>query len=200
MEISLRSSRTIFAFLALGILAAGCVAQPDPASLKPGGLAVGDKAADFALADNNGKTMKLADVQKGWSLVLILFRGHWCSACQNQLINLKEDFPKFTALHAAVAAVSVDTVEESAHFAQEWRFPFPLLSDPKFQVIDAYGARHPEGHEGKDISKPAVILIDADRVVRYKHVGTSPVDRPSDDEILYLIQKMQGKNGPGAPR
>lgn len=182
----------VLAFTAI-VLSAGCGQPTDPSLNKPGGLVVGDKAADFALVDNNGHVMKLSDVQEGWSLVLILYRGYWCSACQNQLINLKEDFPKFAPLHTALAAVSVDTIEDSAHFAQEWRFPFPLLSDTKLQLIDAYGARHPEGHEGKDISRPAVIIIDPQKIIRYKHVGTSPVDRPSDDEILFLLQQMQQK-------
>ncbi len=188
-------------FIKIGILAAvlaflsGCGRPPDPSVNKPGGLGIGDKAADFALMDNTGHVMRLSDIQEGWSLVLILFRGHWCSACQNQLINLKDDYPKFAALHTALAAISVDTVDESAHFAEEWRFPFPLLSDTQFQVIDAYGARHPGGHEGKDISKPAVIIIDPQKIIRFKHVGTSPVDRPSDEEILFMIQQMEQKAG-----
>ena len=181
-------------WLALAVIASlssGCGKPTDVPPPKPGGLAVGDKAFDFSVMDNNGRVLNLSGVQEGWYLVLILFRGHWCSACQNQLINLKEDFPKFAPLHAALACVSVDTVEESAHFAEEWRFPFPLLSDTKFQIIDAYGARHPQGHEGKDISRPAVIIIDPQKIVRYKYVGNSPVDRPTDDEILFTLQQIQ---------
>ena len=188
----IRIFKATLLFFALSLFS-GCGEAPDPAVQKPGGLAVGDKAADFALMDSQGHVMKLSDVQAGWNLVLILYRGHWCSACQNQLINLKDDYPKFTALHTALAAVSVDPMEDSAHFTEEWRFPFPLLSDPKFQVIDAYGAHHPQGHEGKDISRPAVIVIDPQKIIRYKHVGTSPIDRPSDDEILFLLQQMEQK-------
>ena len=185
------SLRSVLALTAALSLSSGCGSPPEPLVQKPGGLTVGDKAADFSLMDSDGHPMKLSDVQAGWYLVLVLYRGHWCSACQNQLINLKDDYPKFTALHAALAAVSVDTMEESAHFTKEWRFPFPLLNDSKFQVIDAYGAHHPGGHDGKDISKPAVIIIDPQKIIRFKHVGVSPVDRPTDDEILFYIQQMQ---------
>lgn len=40
---------------------------------------------------------------------------------------------------------------------------FPLLADPGFAVIDAYGVRHPGGGmEGVDIARPATFLIDTD--------------------------------------
>jgi peroxiredoxin len=174
----------------------GCGKNVPPPSAKPGGLQVGDKAEDFSLMDSTGRVMKSADVQEGWYIVLILYRGHWCSACLNQLLNLKEDFPKFAAIHATLAAISVDPIEDSAHFNEQWRFPYPLLSDTQFKVIDAFGARHPNGHEEKDISRPGVIILDPQRVVRYKYIGKSPVDRPEDNEILFTIQKLQQTQKP----
>ena len=179
------------ALAALSGLGGGCGNTPDPSTQKPGGLSPGDKAYDFSAMDSSGHMMKLSDLQEGWYLILVLYRGHWCGACQNQLLNLKEDYPKFQRLHAAIAAVSVDPLEESAHFNEQWRFPFPLLGDPQFHIIDAYGARHPEGHDGKDISRPAVIIIDPQKIVRYKYVGHNPTDRPENDEILFKIQQFQ---------
>lgn len=169
----------------------GCGSDETPAPTKPGGLVVGDKAAPFALLDQKGQVIKLSDVDKDWYLVLLFYRGHWCSACLNQLLDMKKDLPRFTALRTAVMTVSVDPVEDSAHFNEEWRFPFPMLSDPKLRLIDAYGARHPQGHEGKDISKPGVLIIDPQRIVRFKYIGTSPVDRPTNDEILFQIEQFE---------
>jgi peroxiredoxin len=160
-------------------------------SNKPGGLSVGDKAADFALVDQDGKVMKLSDVQPGWYLMLIFYRGHWCGACQTQLLNLKQDFSKFAPLHTTMAAISVDPVADSSNFNGIWRFPFPLLSDGQLKLIDAYDLRHVQGHGGKDISRPALIIIDPQKTIRYKYVGKDPTDRPDDDEILFTLQKLQ---------
>jgi len=165
-----------------------CSSAPPP---KPGGLGVGDQAFPFALSDSAGNILKLSDIQEGWTLVLVFYRGHWCSACLNQLLNLKEDYPKFAAAKVAVAAISADTIEDSAQFNREWRFPFPLLSDTKLEVIDAYGLRHRKEHEGKDISRPSIIILNPGRVVRYKHVGQNPTDRPTDNEILFEVQKIK---------
>jgi len=158
-------------------------------------LAVGDTAAEFKLLDQNGKLIKSSNVQPGWYTVMIFYRGRWCMACQNQLLNLKQDINRFVSAKISLAAVSTDPVEEAAIFNQEWRIPFPLLSDTRLQLIDAYGLRLPDGHEGKDISKPAVIIIDPKKIVRYKYVGKSPIDRPSNDEILFLVKQLQEASG-----
>jgi peroxiredoxin len=172
-------------------LGAGCVGNPNPDSFKPGGLGLGEKAYDFSLMDSTGRLVKQSDLQQGWYTIIFLYRGYWCSACLNQLLNLKDDYPKFTALHTAVVAASTDSIEDSAAFNQQWRFPFPLLSDTQLHLIDAYGARHPQGHDGKDIAHPSVIIISPNRVVCYKYVGKTPTDRPTDDEILFTLQQIQ---------
>ncbi|MGH7739074.1 MAG: peroxiredoxin family protein, partial [bacterium] len=151
----------------------------------------GQKAPKFTLEASDGRFFKSTDIQPGWYMVLIFYRGEWCSACQNQLLNLKEDFPKFTALHAALVGISVDSVEASAAFNREWQFPFPLLDDAQLRLIDAFGTRHPKGHDGLDISRPAVVIVDSNGIVRFKYVGRNPIDRPTDDEILYSIQQIE---------
>jgi peroxiredoxin len=155
---------------------------------------VGDKAYPLALSDSNGNILHLSDIQQGWYLVLVFYRGYWCGSCVSQLLDLKNDYPKFTQARAAVAAISVDPVRDSARFAGEWRFPFPLLSDTRMEVIDAYGLRHPKGHDNKDISHVAVVILDPQKTIRYKYVGKNPQDRPSNNEILFEIQKIQGSS------
>ncbi len=164
---------------------------PAPATNKPGGLMPGDMAADFSLMDSNGKMTSLTSVPPDTFLVIILYRGYWCSACQTQLFNLKDDYTKFLQLHSMIYAVSTDLVEESLNFDQQWRFPFTLLSDVKLNLIGAYGAVNQAGHNGHPIAHPTVIIIDPQKRIRYKYVGANPMDRPSDDEILAEIQREQ---------
>src|SRR6185369_10367651 len=143
----------------------GSTAGCGPSKATPEGLVLGDKFPGFTLPDSSGKNLQFSDIQKGWVLVLIFYRGNWCGVCRNQLLDLKQSYPQITALYATVAGVSVDSVEESAHFNQEWRFPFPLLSDPKLKLIDLFGLTDTKGHEGKPISHPAVVIVGSDGVV-----------------------------------
>jgi peroxiredoxin len=155
-------------------------------------IQAGDKAPDFSLPDASGHFMKLSDVQSGTWLVLVFYRGAWCHSCMNQLLDLKKDIQKFTDLHVALAAVSVDTIEDSSTFNNQWRFPFPLLSDTQFRLIDAYGARDiGGGNQKQDISRRSVVIIDPQKIVRYTHIGKEPGDWLDTDELLYNIQKVQ---------
>jgi peroxiredoxin len=155
-------------------------------------LMVGDKAADVPLMDATGHPFKLSDVQPGWYSVLFFYRGAWCASCQEHLLNFKQNFPKYTAAHIALAAISVDSVEDAAVFNDQWRFPFPLLSDSQFRLVDRYGLRDPKkGHHQEDISKVAVVIVDPKGIICYKYVGREAWDRPNDDEIIDTVQKIQ---------
>ncbi len=179
--------KKVVSVLFLSILM-GCSSTSAP----PKVLQVGDKAEPFSLMDSTGHWVKLTDVQAGSYLVLIFYRGSWCETCENWLLDLKKAFPQFASAHASLAAVSVDSVEDSATFNQQWRFPFPLLSDPGFHLIDAYGLRDPKkGHHGEDISHVAVVVVDPQGTVRYRYEGKEAWNHPVPDEIIDVIKKLQ---------
>jgi len=157
-------------------------------------LRVGDKAADFSLSDASGHFIKLSDTVRGNYLVLFFYRGAWCDTCVSHLQNFKKDFAKFNDMRASLAAISVDSVEVSAALNEQWRFPFPLLSDQQFRLIDVYGARDPKGgHKGEDISHVAVVIIDPQKIVRYKYIGDKAWDLPATDEVLFNLQKIESE-------
>jgi peroxiredoxin len=177
----MKLKRALLLLLALSLGLASCTS---PGADKPGGLAVGDDAYNFSLPDSTGKKMSLKDVQPGWYLLMIFYRGHWCEACRNQLLDLKADIERFNKLKTAIACISVQDTQTSAEFTAAWKFPFPLLSDTNFEAIDAYGFRHVKGHEEKDISKPGIVIVSPDKKVAYKYLGHSPVDLPTNSDLL----------------
>jgi peroxiredoxin len=182
--------------LLLLVLSLGLVSCGPSGPSKPGGLDVGDDAYSFSLSDSSGHKMTLKDVKPGWTLLLIFYRGHWCEACRNQLLDLKADIEKFNQLHTAIACISVEDTATSAEFTGDWKFPFPLLADTSLEVIDAYGFRHPKGHENKDISKPGIIIVSPQKKVIFKRLGHSPVDLPPDQDLLEWIQQHPSRAQP----
>ena len=55
----------------------------------------------------------------------------------------------FTASQTAVIGCSADSVEAQAKFKAKYNLNFTLLSDPDFNVIEAYGARRMKRFLGK---------------------------------------------------
>ena len=175
---------------------AGCSDDNPPPPRKRGGLAVGDMAYDFRLLDSQGQWIRFADVEEGWFTVLVFYRGSWCAACVNHLNEIKAKYDRFLSRRAALMAVSVESVNDLAEFQHQWRFPFPVLSDMRLRVVDAYGARDPKKNSGQYISRNCTVIIDPKKRVRYKYVGMHPHDVPHIAEILELIDKFRGTPSP----
>jgi peroxiredoxin len=63
--------------------------------------------------------------------------------------------------------------------------PFDLLSDSEGEVaIKPFGF----WDEGGRISKPALVMIDRDGIVRYIYEGQDFADRPKDAEIMKAVR------------
>jgi peroxiredoxin Q/BCP len=61
-----------------------------------------------------------------------------------------------TAKNAAILGVSFDTVEENKHFAEKFKFPYPLLSDTSREMGVKYGAA--ESTAGGNAKRVAYII------------------------------------------
>ena len=53
------------------------------------------------------------------------------------------------ALDTAVVGCSADSIEAQGKFKAKYHLNFPLLSDPQFEVIEAFGARRMKSFLGK---------------------------------------------------
>jgi len=112
------------------------------------GLKEGDKAPDFKVKADDGRTVTLGDYQ-GKNLILYFYpkaNTPGCTHEANGFRNMHEDFQK---QNAEVAGVSGDSVEAQAKFAKKLELNFPLLADTEFELIEAYGARRMKSFLGK---------------------------------------------------
>lgn len=46
-------------------------------------------------------------------------------------------------------------------------------------------------HRRKNYAMPSVFLLDKEGIVRYKYIGRSFTDRPSNEDILKGIKKLE---------
>ena len=69
--------------------------------------------------------------------------------------------------------MSFDTVEENKHFAEKFKFPYPLLSDPTRAMGAQYGAAEPGAKAGN--ARRVAYIIGPDGKVRnaFPKVNTS---------------------------
>jgi peroxiredoxin len=148
-------------------------------------VAVGDRAPDFMLKDQDGNDVRLSDLTDKGRVVLIFFRGKYCLACRAALRGLRPRLEDFKNSRVSVVAVGPMTPEE----AKEFGLAFPVLSDPDLKTSAKYGLVHEKGMLGKDVPRPTTLLIDKDRKIRWMRAETSVRVRPDPDEIFELLRQ-----------
>ena len=100
----------------------------------------------------------------------------------------------FRARRVAIAAISVDSTDDSRKLSQARGYTFPLLSDPKADVIRRYGLLHPKGGEdGQDISRPAEILVDSNGSIRWENLTDDVIVRARPEQALEGFDRTIGK-------
>jgi thioredoxin-dependent peroxiredoxin len=100
--------------------------------------AVGSKAPEFALPDQNGSVHALADY-RGRYVLLYFYPKDDTTGCTKEACAIRDADPDFSKLDAAVLGVSADSVKSHKKFADKYGLMFPLLADEGRAVVNAYG-------------------------------------------------------------
>jgi peroxiredoxin len=77
------------------------------------------------------------------------------------LAEFRDLFDDFRALGVHMAAVAVDSPEQSGRVVRQYELPFPILCDTQTQVVRAWGLFNAKEKDG--IAVPAVLLLGRDR-------------------------------------
>ena len=111
-------------------------------------LKEGDKAPQFQLKADDGKEISLSSLH-GKPVVLYFFPRAMTPGCTIEAGEFRDAKSKFEKAGAVILGCSGDSVEMQAKFRTKHELNFPLLSDPQFDAIEAYGARRMKSFLGK---------------------------------------------------
>lgn len=130
-------------------------------------VAVGQAAPDFTLNDTANQEVKLSDY-RGKPVVLAFFPKAFTGTCERQLSEHQHHLGEFTALGAQVIAISTDQGPSQKAFAANCGVTgFPILSDFRHQVVQAYGIYRPSGGAPNE---RATFIVDKDGKLAYSFV------------------------------
>ena len=102
-------------------------------------LALGDKAPDFTLAADGGKTLSLSDYA-GKLVVLYLYPKDDTPGCTTEAKGFSEAAAEFEAAGAVIIGLSKDSVARHDKFKAKYDLKLDLASDPEGVLIAALGA------------------------------------------------------------
>jgi peroxiredoxin Q/BCP len=105
-------------------------------------LAVGDKAPEFRAVAVGGEYGEGREVEvgdfRGTPVVLYFYPKDDTPGCTVQACSLRDSWGGLNAL-AKIFGVSVDSAKSHGKFIEKYQLPFPLLSDPEKEIVNAYG-------------------------------------------------------------
>ncbi|ALM48143.1 thiol peroxidase [Flavobacterium psychrophilum] len=111
-------------------------------------LTKGDKAPDFSVVDQDGKTHTLADY-KGKKLVVFFYPKASTPGCTAEACDLRDNYHRFQTQNYELLGVSADSQAKQTKFKEKYELPFPLLADEDKSVINAFGVWGPKKFMGK---------------------------------------------------
>ncbi len=103
------------------------------------------------------------------------------------MADYSEHFEDFRKASAELIAISVDDAARAEPVRQELGIKFPLLCDPRREVVKAYGLLNTRENGG--IAFPASFVIDRERVVRFRALE-EVASRVSVDQLLGLVRAL----------
>jgi len=158
------------------------------------GPAIGSKVPDIGTPlDQSGKPRTLASLMGEKGVVLFFFRSAaWCPYCQVQLVELNGGVEQMARRGFGLAGLSYDAPDVLETFATKRGLTYPLLSDPKSEVIDRYGLRDPQyaaGSKAYGVPRPIIFIVSRDGTIRTKLFEDTFKKRPPLGLVIEALDK-----------
>src|ERR1700735_2911721 len=102
---------------------------------------VGDIAPAFLLKDPEGNIVSCKELLAKGPLIVTFYRGVWCPYCNMELQALQAALPEFEKLGASLVAISPQTAPNSRKSTRDNNLTYPILSDVKGQIGEAFGLK-----------------------------------------------------------
>jgi len=152
----------------------------------------GQAAPDFTLPgvelrDGEGvRSQYTLSAGRGSPLVLAFYPGDNTAVCTRQLCSYTSGLEAFTGFGATVWAISPQGLDSHEKFARRYGLAFPLLADEGLRVSREYGITL--GGAGL---RRSVFVIDADGILRWKHVTLVGLTFPTTQTISAQLERLK---------
>ena len=123
----------------------------------------GTSAADFALVDARGNTVRLSDYRG--KVVILDFWATWCGPCRMEI-------PGFVALQTRYKGQGVEVIGVSVD--DSWAPVRQFIQAQNINYTVVLGDRNVASTYGNIEGIPTTFVIDKDGVIRARHVGYAP--------------------------
>jgi thioredoxin-dependent peroxiredoxin len=149
------------------------------------GLGPGDRAPDFALEDQDGRTVRLSDLRGKKNVVVYFYPKDDTPGCTKESCAFRDHYEAFLEAGAEVLGISSDSARSHKAFAEKHRLPFRLLADAGGKVRAAFRVPRTMGL----LPGRVTYVIDREGVIR--HAFNAQLDAARHvDEALGVLRRL----------
>lgn len=149
-------------------------------------ITVGDKVPSFSLQDQNGKTFNVAEHIGKQLLVIYFYPKDESMVCTKEACAFRDSFDDFKKSGAMVIGINSGTVASHKAFADHYKLPFVLLSDPGNKVYNQFGVKGKLFFGGRE-----TFIVDLTGKVFYQYDSMMEGKKHAEDALSYI--KSQAK-------
>ena len=140
----------------------------------------------FTLPGADGMTHSPWDYKQRQHLVLLFTHSTFSSETRGLLRTFAKEYSAFREEECSMLAISPDTVFANLHSQEELQLPYPLLSDPKGEVISRYTQW--------DVTigglNPCIVLADRYNALYQRWIVKSEADLPTIEKLLESLRYL----------
>jgi peroxiredoxin Q/BCP len=148
---------------------------------------IGDKAPDFTLQADDGRSLTLSEELAKGPVVLFFYPKAMTSGCTKESCHFRDLGSEFSSVGGQRLGISLDTVAKQHAFSEKHGFDYPLLSDPGGSVAKQFGVKRV-----LPFTKRATFVIDTDRTVIGVIASEFDTDKHADDALALLRARASG--------
>lgn len=102
-------------------------------------LTIGDKIPPFTVEDQDGNCVTHEQLL-GKKTIIYFYPKDSTPGCTAEACNLRDNYTRFLQAGYQIFGVSKDSKKSHQNFIAKQQLPFPLLSDPSTEMLQAFGA------------------------------------------------------------
>jgi len=137
-------------------------------------LEPGDTAPPFELADQHESRVSLTDL-RGRKVLVYFYPEADTPGCTTQSCSLRDHQQDLAGIGTEVIGISPDIPDKQLAFDRKYGLGFPLLSDPRHEVAEAWGAWGEKKRGGIGIIRSSFLVDEEGRIERAWY-GVTPQD------------------------
>ncbi len=152
------------------------------------GIIIGKPAPAFTLQDNSGNFFNFLESIKVSPAILVFYPGDFTPVCTKQLCDYRDHIEQFHNLGMQLFGISKNDRASHKKFAEEHRFPFPLLTDPNNKVAKQYGCS--SLFMLGNISR-AVFIVNTKGIILYRYIEPTIITRRTSNDLVKVVHQLR---------